>query len=70
MIDFQILPEPKKGNTMLQPAILAIVRQALTIVGTALVAKGYIEASDLEPIVGAVLTLSSIVWSVLDKRNR
>jgi hypothetical protein len=55
---------------MLKPAILAIVRQILTVVGTALVAKGYVEASDIEPMVGALLTIGSVVWSVADKRGR
>ena len=55
---------------MLKPAILAIVRQILTVVGTALVAKGYVEASDIEPLVGALLTIGSVVWSVADKRGR
>lgn len=55
---------------MLRPAILALVRQILTVVGTALVAKGHIEASDVEPVIGALLTLGSVVWSVVDKRGR
>lgn len=70
MIDLQPLPTPEKGSIMLQPAIFALVRQVLTIVGTALVAKGYLEASDVEPIIGAVLTLVSVAWSVADKRKR
>jgi len=32
--------------TMLKPAILALIRQTLTIAATALVAKGYVRASD------------------------
>ena len=55
---------------MLKPAILALVRQVLTFVGTALVAKGYVEASDVEPVIGAILTIGSVVWSVSDKRGR
>ena len=55
---------------MLKPAILALIRQILTVVGTSLVAKGYIEASDVEPVIGALLTLGSVVWSVADKRGR
>ena len=55
---------------MLRPAILALVRQMLTVVGTALVAMGYLNASDIEPVVGALLTLGSVVWSVVDKRGR
>ena len=32
---------------MLKPAILALIRQILTVAGTALVAKGYVQASDI-----------------------
>ena len=55
---------------MLKPAILAIVRQVLTIAGTALVAKGFMQASDVEPLIGALLTIGSLIWSVADKRRR
>ena len=55
---------------MLKPAILALVRQILTVAGTALVARGYVLASDVEPIIGAPLTIGSVVWSVADKRRR
>jgi hypothetical protein len=34
------------------------------------VAKGYVEASQVEPLIGAVLTIGSVVWSVADKRGR
>jgi hypothetical protein len=55
---------------MLKPAILAMIRQILTVAGTALVAKGYIEASDVEPLIGALLTIGSVIWSIADKRGR
>jgi hypothetical protein len=55
---------------MLRPAILALVRQMLTVAGTALVATGYLNASDIEPVIGALLTIGSVVWSVADKRGR
>jgi hypothetical protein len=55
---------------MLKPAILALVRQILTVVGTALVARGFVQASDVEPVIGALLTIGSVVWSVADKRGR
>ena len=45
-------------NTMLKPAILALIRQILTVAGTALVAKGLVQASDLEPVIGALLTMA------------
>ena len=31
---------------MLKPAILALIRQVLTVAGTALVAKGYVQRSE------------------------
>lgn len=55
---------------MLKPAILALIRQILTVAGTALVAKGYVQASEVEPVVGAILTIGSVVWSLADKRGR
>jgi hypothetical protein len=55
---------------MLKPTILALVRQILTIAGTALVAKGYVHASDVEPLIGALITIGSVIWSVADKRLR
>jgi hypothetical protein len=55
---------------MLRPAILALIRQVLTVAGTALVAKGLVQASDVEPVIGAMLTIGSVVWSIADKRRR
>ncbi|MGB7242662.1 MAG: hypothetical protein WBC93_11315 [Sulfitobacter sp.] len=55
---------------MLKPAILALIRQILTVAGTALVAKGYAQSSDIEPLIGALLTIGSVIWSVRDKRER
>ena len=55
---------------MMKPAILALIRQILTAAGTALVAKGYVQASDIEPFTGALLTIGSVIWSVADKRTR
>ena len=55
---------------MLKPAILALFRQILTVTGTALVAKAYVQGSDIEPVIGALLTIGSVVWSVADKRGR
>ena len=52
---------------ILKPAILALIRQILTVAGTALVARGYVQASEVEPLVGALLTIGSVIWSVADK---
>lgn len=34
------------------------------------IAKGYVQASDVEPVIGAPLTICSVIWSVNDKRMR
>lgn len=57
-------------SIMLKPAILALFRQILTVAGTALVAKGYVQTSEIEPVIGALLTIGSAIWSVADKRRR
>ena len=57
-------------NMMLKPAILALIRQILTVADTSLVAKCFVQASEVEPVVGAVLTIGSVIWSVADKRGR
>jgi hypothetical protein len=62
--------KPEEEKTMLKPAILALVRQILTVAGTALVARGFVQASDVEPVIGALLTIGSVVWSVADKKRR
>jgi hypothetical protein len=55
---------------MLKPAMLALIRQILTVAGTALIAKGFVQASDLEPVIGSLLTIGSVIWSIADKRRR
>ena len=67
--EFLATNEISQENTMLNPAILALIRQILTVAGTALVAKGYVQASDIEPVIGALLTIGSVIWSVADKRR-
>jgi hypothetical protein len=47
-----------------------LIRQILTIADTALVAKGFVQASDVEPVIGALLTIGSVVWSIAEKRGR
>jgi len=48
----------------------SLIRQVLTVAGTALVAKGFVQASNVEPVIGALLTIGSIIWSVADKRRK
>ena len=55
---------------MLKPAILALNRQILIVTGTALVAKGYVQATDVEPGIGAMLKVGMVAWSIADIRTR
>ena len=48
---------------------IGILRHVLTAVGGSLVAKGTIDASSLEMVVGAVTTLVGVAWSIGNKRN-
>ena len=50
-------------KTMLKPVIVALNRQTLTVTGIALVAEGYVQATDIEPVIGALLTIGPLVWS-------
>ena len=38
--------------------------------GPMLVAKGYAQASDIEPVIGTLLTIGSSMWSVANNRGR
>ena len=46
-----------------------IVRHVLTAAGGALVARGYIAETELELVVGAVVTLAGVIWSAIAKRK-
>lgn len=48
--------------------VQGLFRHALTSGGGALVAHGVIGGGDVEPIVGALVTLIGVVWSVVSKR--
>jgi hypothetical protein len=50
--------------------ILGIVRHILTFAGGFLVVRGKIDESTLTEVVGSVVTLAGLVWSVLDKNKK
>lgn len=50
--------------------ILGIVRHVLTFAGGFLVVRGKIDESTLTEIVGSLVTLAGLVWSVLDKHQK
>ena len=54
----------------MKDSILGIARHVLTTVGGYLASSGLIGANDVEVVVGAVITLIGVVWSVLEKKAR
>ena len=50
--------------------ILGIVRHILTFAGGFLVVRGKIDESTLTEIVGSLVTLAGLVWSVLEKQPK
>lgn len=55
---------------MLKDSILGVVRHGLTTAGGALVADGLMSASEMQAIVGGVVTLVGVLWSIAEKRLR
>ena len=61
----------KKGTEkLMKDAILGIVRHVLTTAGGALIGAGYIDGTELQAAVGAVVTLLGLILSIIDKRKR
>lgn len=46
-----------------------IVRTVLASVGGVLVAKGYVDDATLQACIGALITLGTGVWSVVQKKK-
>ena len=49
--------------------IYGLIRHALTVLGGALVTKGYVDADVVPEVVGAVMTLVGVVWSYQSKKK-
>lgn len=49
--------------------VTAMVRHTLTAVGGYFVAKGTVDSATVEAIVGAVVTLVGVAWSIWAKRQ-
>lgn len=47
----------------------ALCRHLLTAVGGVGVAKGVVDASSADAVVGGVMTIMGVVWSVWDKKK-
>jgi hypothetical protein len=50
--------------------IEGIIRHTLTAVGGVLITKGLIDEAILTEVVGAAITITGIVWSIIDKRKK
>jgi hypothetical protein len=48
--------------------ILGVVRHVLTTVGGILIANGLIDDGSVTEIIGSVITLVGVIWSVVDKK--
>lgn len=46
----------------------SVIRHTLTFVGGILVLKGTIDESTLEQVVSGIMTLTGLVWGILDKK--
>ena len=49
--------------------VMGVVRAVLSGVGGILVTKGFLGSSDVEIVGGAVVSVVTVVWSVLQKRG-
>ncbi len=54
---------------MKKEIVLGIVRHTLTFVGGILITKGLVDASSVQELSGALITLIGGVWSILQKKN-
>jgi hypothetical protein len=54
----------------MQAIVLGFIRHALTAAGGALVAKGYIDSTGLESVIGGLITAVGAAWSAYDKRQQ
>jgi len=56
----------KKKDSILN----GVIRHILTAGGGALVARGVVAETEIEALVGAVITIIGVVWSALAKKKK
>jgi hypothetical protein len=54
----------------MNPILQLALRHTLTALGGALVTYGYLNSTELEALVGALVTIIGLVLSYLEKRKR
>jgi hypothetical protein len=50
--------------------LLGIVRHGLTFIGGIVITGGLIDSGLFAELTGGVLTLTGVIWSILDKRKK
>jgi len=53
---------------MNKETIFGLIRHILTVVGGALVAKGTIDESMSEEVIGIIIAVIGVAWSIKDKK--
>ena len=56
-------------NITMNEIYKSLIRHALTVLGGAIVTKGYIDASGMEEIIGSVMAIVGVVWSVYKNKK-
>ena len=54
---------------MTKEQILGIIRHGLTFIGGIFITKGIIDESTTAEIIGAVMSLTGTIWSVISKKT-
>ena len=53
--------------SLMQSAVIALLRHLLTFIGGTLVAKGILDSSALTEIIGAIVSIISVTWMAVSK---
>ena len=54
---------------MSQEQIFGVIRHTLSAVGGILIAKGLLDDGSWTELSGAVMTLTSVIWSIVSKKK-
>lgn len=54
---------------MSKDVILGLVRHFLTIAGGVLVTKGNLDVTDADTLVGSVIAIAGVIWSIVSKKK-
>jgi hypothetical protein len=69
MVDPQPQTQEEKVNP-LKDSFLGFVRHALTTAGGFMVAGGYVSDAELGTVVGGIVVVAGVLWSMMDKYLR